>query len=141
MLVCGRQHGLLEEDFTDANIQAVPLRCAEAFGLAGLLLLKCLELAIEESLGTNVPQSGLQDLAIFEESIERIDMRLDRLGQRRVGCVICGWVLEQVLSSQSVVFDRPLGVGGCGRHVGNVQLSGSLMRYRKKRNCVERGSI
>ena len=74
-LVGGRDGGFFEKDFLHAHVQSVALGRPQALGLASFALLDGLCLAIEEGLGADFLQSSGQDIAVFEEGIERVDVR------------------------------------------------------------------
>ena len=134
-LVRGRQHGLLQENLSNAHIQTVPLGRFPALCLPCLFLLGSFGLSIEEGLGSDILQTGFQDLTVFKKRIERIDMRTDGLGQGGICGVILGGMFEQMLPSESIKIDRPIGISRSGSHGEGLGMEGwTAGEEEKERN-------
>ena len=119
-LVGGRKYGFFQKELPYPDTEPVSLLAKSSILEPLRPLPRCLLFAIQEALGPNVLQASLEKLAMTEECIEGVDVRMDRLRKCRIGCMVVWWVFEESLSPHSVKFGGPLGVcGSRGRRGGH----------------------
>lgn len=115
-LVGWRQHSLLEEDLSDADVEPIPLRWRAALCTTFLSLLWGLGVAIQEGLGSDIFQTFLDQFRVSKQRIEGIDVRANCGFQGREGGMVLGRISEESLPPQSVELHSPFGICRCWCH-------------------------
>jgi hypothetical protein len=101
------QHGFIEEHLLNPYIESVPW---------GIFARRCVGVSVEEDFGADVLERLVEQPAVGENRVERVNVRSDGSCEHRIGCAVLGRALEEVLPARSVEFCGPLRVGCGGRH-------------------------